>query len=421
MSFRELLKLYKEGTLDEAARREIEEAIDREDAILEYLSERDEILLLDADEDLPDAEDRRLRQTEERFRAELTRRIRRAFVRLGICVGAVLLAVLLLLQFVLPRLVDRFYYDPGKTVATEQNGSAEYSTNRMSLDMSVYSELFLPCAVRDNVSVIGHGYGEYDIVIIQNLSRNGRFTDVGGRISKGHLILYDNNTLKRPVSNSFEWGINMPDPALRLSRQIRQPETQPDGSMAYYAVGMAGYPDDAREWLDSLADGTLYQGFISLDAVMDYDSFYAFLQAHDLDGDTVWCAVQLAEKPAYAVNIGFDTFPGGSIICYDREKYPALKYDELSESGEYNVCHITTESAARAHLNSLLRYMGDQNQFRDMLELDTFYQDDIESMIDYLDSHGVWVYGFSLTADKQTLLELQDSPEVYSVAAQPVI
>ena len=37
-----------------------------------------------------------------------------------------------------------------------------------------------------------------------------------------------------------------------------------------------------------------------------------------------------------------------------------------------------------------------------------------------LEEHGVQVYGFSLIADKETLLALQDCPEVYSVAAQPI-
>ena len=41
MTFRELLNLYRSGELGPEQTREVEEAIDREDALLEYLSERE--------------------------------------------------------------------------------------------------------------------------------------------------------------------------------------------------------------------------------------------------------------------------------------------------------------------------------------------------------------------------------------------
>ena len=41
MTFRELLNRYKAGELGPEQAKEVEEVIDREDALLEYLSERD--------------------------------------------------------------------------------------------------------------------------------------------------------------------------------------------------------------------------------------------------------------------------------------------------------------------------------------------------------------------------------------------
>ena len=94
MTFREILELYKSGELDPEQTREVEEAIDREDALLEYLSERDALPELDesADAAPSDADS----ETEKKFHRELKRSIRRAFVKLGVTVGAVLLAILLL-------------------------------------------------------------------------------------------------------------------------------------------------------------------------------------------------------------------------------------------------------------------------------------------------------------------------------------
>ena len=418
MTFRELLELYRSGELDEERCREVEEAVDREDAILEYLAERDALPEPEAGFAAP-ADDA---ETEKKFQKELQRGIRRAFVRLGLCVGCVLLAALLLILFVLPHAVDLFYYDPGEIAASvyrENTGSVtDVKTNRMSLDLAVYSELFLPGAYREHVNVYDRGYGEYDIVVVQNVTVTGRFTDVAGRIGKNRLIFYDTNTLKAPVGNAFEWGVNMPDPDRSLTQQIREPELDENGAKTMWSVGMAGYPEDARDRLEELPDGQ-YRGFVSLDRVMDYEDFRAFLQRRELGG--VWCAVQVAEKPGYAENYGFctDYGNGGNILCWDREKYPLLKRDGFSDTpGSFE---IETEEDARTHMISLLRYLNDQPRFRAMMEECLGRGGaSAEPMIKWLEEHGVRVYGFSLIADKETLLALQDCPEVYAVAAQPI-
>ena len=134
MTFRELLNLYRSGELSPEQTREVEEAIDREDALLEYLSERDALPELEERADAaPNNADS---ETEKKFQRELKRSIRRAFVKLGVTVGAVLLAILLLAQFVLPQVIDRFYYDPGQITAEiheERVRSRQRSTKSMKI------------------------------------------------------------------------------------------------------------------------------------------------------------------------------------------------------------------------------------------------------------------------------------------------
>lgn len=435
MTFRELLKQYQVGALDPEQKREVEEAIDREDALLEYLAERDALPAPDAISG-PGAEPI-ADETELKFQRELKRGIRRAFVKLGIAVGAVLLAILLLAQFVLPQLVDRFYYDPGRIVAkvheeNEHGWLTDRQTNQMTLDMAVYSELFLPGVYRDNVKVVEHGYGEYDVLIAQNISYGGApSTDVAGHVSKNRLLLYDANLFKAPVGNAFEWGINAPDPARSLSSQIPPAEHDPEtGGSIYHSMGMAGYPETARAQIEALPDGQLYQGFVSLDRVMDYNSFFALLEEYG--NYHVWCAVQLTENPSYLVNWGFgiDYGGGANFLEWDRDKYPMLKRSDDDR------LVITDAETAKAHMQDLLRYLNDHPWFAEMMSLDygasgytavtelpafgLTEERDLSPLIEYLDEHGVQVYGFWIMADKETLLRLQDSPEVYSVAVQPL-
>ena len=233
------------------------------------------------------------------------------------------------------------------------------------------------------------------------------------------------------MGNAFEWGLNFPDPALSLSEQIPAKEYDEEtGVGTIHAVGMAGYPEEARENLEALEDGKLYGGFVSLDRVMDYDDFYAFVS--QFQNQHIWCAVQLAEKPSYLSNWGFgiDYGGGANILAWDRDKYPMLKRSD----GDSFV--ITDGETAKAHMRDLLRYLDDFPEFAEIMSRDygasgcTAVTDrpafglveerDLTPLIEYLDEHGVQVYGFWIMADKETLLQLQDSPEVYSVAVQPL-
>lgn len=427
MTFRELLNLYKSGELDAEQRQEVEEAIDREDALLEYLSERDALPELDeaADSSPNDADS----VIEKKFQRELKRGIRHAFVKLGVTVGAVLLAILLLAQFVLPHVVDLFYYDPSIIVTGLHS---DHETNRMTLDMAVYSELFLPGVYRENVNVVDRGYGEYDFLVAQNVAYFGEsFVNAAGHISKGRLLIYDANLFKAPTGNAFEWGINMRDPTQSLSEQIPDEEYDEEtGVGTIYAMGYAGYPANAREKIEALQDGQYYEAFVSLERVMDYDSVYAMLQ--ELQDYHVWCAVQLTESPGALSNWGFyvDYGGGGNLLEWDTNRYPGLK--RTSDDPPF---WIKDGETAKAHMRDLIRYLSDHPEFAEMMcrdyggsgytvvnEYPLFNSTkgrNLEPLIEYLDEHGVQVYGFYLKADKETLLRLQDSPEVYSVAAQP--
>ena len=126
------------------------------------------------------------------------------------------------------------------------------------------------------------------------------------------------------------------------------------------------------------------------------------------------------EKPGYAPNVGFftDFGNGGNMLCWDEVKYPLLKHDSFSEEDVLRT--VETGDEALTHLTSLLRYYGDQPRFAAMMNGGTDSRFDPERMVSYLEQNGVAVYGFSFAAGRDTLLALQDLPEVYSVAAEPL-
>ena len=224
MTYRELLRLYKQGKLEDSAKKQIEAEIEKQDAISEFLYEEgerpdfsdleneqgcfnglnDETQKTERQNSKNDnsIEEQQRNQPEkqeeafnEQFMKEIRHSIRKAFIKMGTIVGAVVLIFVLCAVFILPKAVSKFYYDPNEAAGAYEG----MTTTRMSLDLSVYSELYLPGNYRDQVNAVSRGYGEYDIVIPQTYTWTGKFTSVSGRLVRGKLTLYDNNILSRPT------------------------------------------------------------------------------------------------------------------------------------------------------------------------------------------------------------------------------
>ena len=166
MKYHELLELYKKKELSEEQREMVEQDIERYEAISEYLFEKEEENILQDSGEIQYESGMQLTKKEKNAADDFTKRvnraIRRAFLKMGAAVCAVTLVVVLLILFVLPNIVSNFYYDPGRIVSENNYGG---TTNQMSLDLAVYTELALPGTYRDDVQVEDRGYGNYNITI----------------------------------------------------------------------------------------------------------------------------------------------------------------------------------------------------------------------------------------------------------------
>ena len=209
MNYRELLQKYKAGELPEEQRKQVRQDIEKQDAISEYLFDNEEMEFEEqveqdggqttesTDGSVPkDGQNVNIvgaavpkdgqrtnviegtvpkdgQRThviegtvpkdgqEAEFTKLIRRAIRRTFIKYGVITGVIVIGIVCFLVFALPKIQDAMYYDPNKIVGTEEGNK----TNQLSLDMSVYSELFLPENYRDSAAATGSGYGNYDIVI----------------------------------------------------------------------------------------------------------------------------------------------------------------------------------------------------------------------------------------------------------------
>lgn len=428
MTYRELLKLYRQGKLEEDKKKEVEAEIEKQDAISEFLYEEGEIPGL---EDLKEQEDTEPAKNliaasdteknagtgqnndfDNRFVKEIRHSIRKAFIKMGVVTGAIVLAVILCAVFVLPRVVSAIYYDPNEVVGEYE----DLVTTRMDLDLSVYSELFLPGNYRNQVSAVPRGYGEYDITIPQNMSWTGKFTSVSGRLVRGELTLYDKNILSRPSMQFYlpgdetaweAWEVDENGKETKMDTEARKKE-----SIQYSKEEIEGYNDN--DW---------YTAFVSIEKIMEYKDFIEWFQnlsdSKNLEWGTLWCAVHTENEDGYCIepNIGFCPFAAGMSMSWDKEKYPYLSLNDDWDSQED--VDETDEKIMQSHFISMLSYMREHKEILTMMDQAADDTDRYQEMIDYVKKNGLKIHGFAISAKKDTLLELYKEDVVSYIQTTP--
>ena len=270
----------------------------------------------------------------------------------------------------------------------------EMTTTRMELDMSVYSELFLPGNHRDQVNAVSRGYGEYDIVIPQTSSWTGKFTSVSGRLVRGKLTLYDNNVLSRPIMQFYIPGDETAWEAWEVDENGK--ETKMDTEARKQAS-----IQDSKEAIEAYNDNDWYLAYVSINDIMDYKDFIEWFQnlsdQKELEWGTLWCAVHTEDKDGYCVepNIGFCPLPSGMSMSWDRETYPYLSL--LDNSDSYDRVEANDEETMQTHVISMLSYIQDHDEILSMMGQTTDSPDRYQDMINYV---------------KKTVLKFMDLPSV---------
>ena len=135
MTYREKLELYSQGKLDEQQKIEIEQDLEKQEALADYLFEHQAPPGM---EDLFDEEPafgaKAAGGNDSNAKASITENnlitkqinwsIRKAFIKTGVVAVIIAIAISLFITLALPRIVSAFYYDPGKvvTIGTEEDG-----------------------------------------------------------------------------------------------------------------------------------------------------------------------------------------------------------------------------------------------------------------------------------------------------------
>ena len=398
MDYRELLKLYKSGELDEETEEKIKKDIERQDAISDYLFDEQDAGTFDCGDD-------ESTQDSTEMLGLIQKSIRKAFAKMGIAVAAAVLAVIALCAFVLPGLVSEFYYDPNEIIGKDPENKY-LTTKRGELDVTVYTEMFLPDSPRSTMWAESEGWGNYRVTIPQTSSYDRRFQSVDGYLSRGKLTLYNTNILKKPADNAFF-----------LPESIDRGFNIVDGNTGK-PMGPAGTKEEAYAELNGLNENEFYSAYVSLSELMDYEDFISWYSSIEPSSGFSWAAVYTENEwgDMLGGNMGFQIRSAGHEMIWDNEKYPYLC--PFGRDGSFD---RDDAEQTEKHFTSMLNYLRDYPQFMNMMSDGSGISENmLNEMIESVERDGLRIYGMEIQTKKDTLLKLSEDPNVGYIYTRPM-
>ena len=403
MTYREKLELYSQGKLDEKQRIEIERELEKQEALADYLFEHDAPPGIDEPfgmtspfgvEGNPEEETiqagQAIKDDSENIARQINSSIRRAFIKTGTIAAAIAVIITLFVVFALPHIVSGFYYNPSKSIGTDENGT---KIEQFEQDMSVYSEMFLPeLGPQISVGTDSYGYGNYSYYLDARFETGtqGQYETTSrvftGNIKRNSLVCYNYDELE-----SF------------------------NKQESYFNSDA----DAAAKSLKQMNDTDLYYAYVKLNEEVPYEKFYAdYVNAEEYgtNGSWVWCGVRVSESEednGY-YNEGFYATPYTAFADYDYDssKYPALAWQE--DSAELN-----TEKKATEHFSSMIRYLSESGEFAELGNHLDIGNDlwSIDGTEEYVTDNGLNVYGFIYVGDKEHINAISEAEGVSQVSA----
>jgi len=160
--------------------------------------------------------------------------------------------------------------------------------------------------------------------------------------------------------------------------------------------------------MEKLPEGTVSQLAISFDKLMTYEEYYQFISRHlpDYEQETVWFAVDTGEEMKQADK------DGGNLLLSTGDVWG---FSERSLDYGQAPIQVNGEGGRRASVYlSEMKYLAEQERLSKAVGRGLMWTNDpkIQERYDYLQEHGVRIYGTVLTGPTKELLKLREEPSI---------
>lgn len=164
-----------------------------------------------------------------------------------------------------------------------------------------------------------------------------------------------------------------------------------------------------------LNDNTYYTAYLSLSEPTEYGEFYRRYSEKKLQCGDMWCGVYTENTSPDL--LGFSPELSGKCMDWNRSTYPKLCLLDNESSVESIEANVSSVSAMQKHFLSLIHYMDDN---RDVMKMFCVNEIDWYNVGKYIEENGLYIYGFAVTADKDTILKFAEDTAVSYVYVTPL-
>ncbi len=397
MNFKDLLEKYKNGTANEEERCLVEEEIEKNELINDFLNDQFGELA-----ELPSIQGGDLQEVK-----KIRKAVNRRLWAMVLAVAAILAAGAAFIQYVALPAYDSQFYDPlaavegvpDLRVPTEENKNYYDTFSPLRLSAQTFTQLHCPGWLLYDADAEQSGLGSYDVHFSSSHSMDGQ-RDFNCRITKGEQEqgLDLQWFFKLPVSNAFyDRG---PLTTVYIDENGGEHYEQQENSRSLYREGLLELPESAY-----------ISAYITFPKDISVEELLALEESWD-DCSVSWAAVRTDEGRFYEP-FGFSMNGGGYVIEPTEEfeeQFPyfcrySLKNSELDEATTYE-----------EHFKSMIRYMTYQDDFLEAFcDVNGFSNEDLyEEALAYVEEKDIAVYGAYVEGDKEAMIALEQSSDCHS-------
>lgn len=392
MSFSEIFERYRAGTATEEEKKYIEDEIEKNELINEYLDKQ--IFL-----NLPELEEG---ESSEESGKEV-RRLRRIMNRkIWSRITAAFTAAVLLI-FTVSFACDCLFYDPEKPASgvpdtritgnEEMGYTGEYSP--LFLNATAFSSLFSPGTVITGTDSESLGFGRHN-VWISSSDAAGRYVYSTG-VKQGNITAHHNWFFDiLPYGVFYDAGPH--NSGWTDENGIMHFEQSQESRQMY------------REELSALPESSFIYGYISFEEDLTLSEFMDFMDQLEIGCRVDWAAVRTSAEDYFDI-YGFDVNRGGVVIDTSEEFEEIFPYFSIvGRTGEI------TADLYETHFKTLLNYMTYQEDF-----LKTFCAVNNYSNIGgyrlalkYVEENGVNIFGAYIAGRRDAVISLEQMEGISS-------
>lgn len=378
MNYKDLLDRYKKGQVTEEERQLIEQELEKQEALEEYLSEAfdekiNHISGISSDE-IHDTETTRLKKS-------VNNKLRKVILASVSIVMALLISIFLIIS----PLIDSLYYNPNEITVGKVD-------NDISFDIYAISELNMPGLNPSTVSVEKRGFAEYNVMYSYLNVFNDESYDV-------------NHKMKRSKITSSHWDYGLKS---NMFQSIRNP--------GFYKIN---FEDSKQKVLDHIKELNPIS-YVSVEILFENDLSMEELYNLELKYPRVefeWAGIRTNMANINSnelIGIQLMNSKRGSVLKGDEQiknKYPAFFMIDwlVKPIGWQGVDYSMEAQAYEHHYMDLLEYVSDREDAIKVLEQrdgkDEFYR----LALEYAKENGVKTYGVLAYGESKDLIEIADN------------